>query len=109
MDSQSVKVEPKQPLAPVVFQAVNQALAALMTAWAEMGANDIVIYLNEQPMAVLIPFEDYQILQQEEILADIRDGREAEVIYQEWLRDPDTARPYAEFRAELVDERLLDE
>lgn len=105
MDSPSVK----QPLAPLVSQAVNQALAALMTAWAEMGANDIVIHLNEQPVAVLIPFRDYQALRQEEILADIRDGREAEAVYQEWLRDPDTARPYAEFRAELVAEGLLDE
>jgi PHD/YefM family antitoxin component YafN of YafNO toxin-antitoxin module len=105
MDSSSVE----QPVAPLALQAINQALSALMAAWVEMESHDVIIYLNERPVAALIPFEDYQTLQQQEILADMRDGRQAEAVYQEWLRDPGTARPYAEFRAELVAEELLDE
>ncbi len=98
-----------------VVLAMKQALATLMTAWLDVSAptemalhQDIVIHINNEPVAVLIPYRDYQKLQQKEILIDIRDGYEARQVFQEWLEDPSTARPYDEFRAELVAEGLLD-
>lgn len=91
-----------------INQAVNQALASLISAWTDIGQNDVIVHLNGQPTAVLIPFQDYERLRDEHILDDLRDGQEAETIYQEWLEDPTIARPYAEFRTELIDEGLLD-
>ncbi len=90
-------------------QAVNQALGSLLSAWTEIGDHDVIVHVNGSPVAVLIPFQDYQALQDDDILNDIRDSREAEVVYQEWLEDPSIARPYTEFRTELVSEGLLDE
>ena len=90
-----------------IAQAVNQALASLLSAWADIGQQDVIV--NGNPVAVLIPFQDYEVLQDDDILHDIRDGREAEAIYQECLEDPTIARPYAEFRTELVNKDLLDE
>lgn len=92
-----------------IAQAVNQALASLLSAWADVGQQDVIVHVNGNPMAVLIPFQDYEVLQDDDILHDIRDGREAETAYQKWLEDPTMARPYAEFRTELVNEGLLDE
>lgn len=92
-----------------VGRAVNQALASLLSAWTDIGHHDVIVHVNGNPVAALIPFQDYEVLQNDEILHDIRDGREAEAVYQEWLEDPTIARPYAEFRTELVDEGLLDE
>ncbi len=109
MNSEDMEIKSTQPLASPIAQAINQALAALMGIWTEVGTKDIVVHVNGEPKAVLIPFEDYQILQEEDILTDMRDGRETEAIYQAWLDNPDTARPYSEFRAELVTDGLLDE
>ena len=92
-----------------IRQAIQQALASLLSVWSEIGDRDVVIYSDKQPKAAIIPFADYQRLQVEGILQDIRDGREAQTVYEEWLDNPELARPYAEFRAEMIDERLLDE
>lgn len=96
-------------LTAAIAPAIQQALAALLTAWTEIGTQDIIIRLEGRPVAVLIPYTDYQRLQQEDILTDLRDGAEAKQVYQAWLADPTTARPYNEVRAELVAEGLLDE
>jgi len=89
-----------------VSEFINRALAALLAAWGKIGSGDIIIRQNGEPVAVLIPYEDYQILIEEEILEDIRDGREAAALYEAWLEDRSTGIPYTEIRAELVAEGL---
>ncbi len=53
----------------------------------------------------MIDYEDWVALQDE--LDDLRAARRANEVYQEYLRDPSTARPWADIRAELVAEGLL--
>lgn len=71
------------------------------------GRADVVIERSGKPVAVLIPVEDYEELQDE--LDDLRAARRAAAAYEEWKRDPSTARPYEEIRAELIRDGLLDE
>ena len=78
-----------------VLDAVNQ------------GKTDVVIERYGKPVAAVIAYEDYEALMEE--LEDLRDGRLAVAAYEEWKRDPSTARPYEEIRAELIAEGLLDE
>jgi prevent-host-death family protein len=66
-----------------------------------------IIERSGRPVAVLIPYEDYEAILEE--LEDMRAGRHAIEAYEEWERDPSTAIPYEEFRAQLVAEGLLDE
>lgn len=68
---------------------------------------DVVIERSGKPVAVLIPVEDYEQLQEE--LDDLRAARRAAAAYEEYKRDPSTARPYEEIREELVKDGLLDE
>ncbi|HML21313.1 MAG TPA: type II toxin-antitoxin system Phd/YefM family antitoxin [Aggregatilinea sp.] len=68
---------------------------------------DVVIERNGQPVAVLIPVEDYEALQGE--LDDLRAARQAGVLYEEWRRDPSTARPLEDIEADLRAKGLLDE
>ena len=71
------------------------------------GKGDVVIERYHKPLVVVIPFEDYEAIQEE--LDDLRAGRLAMAELEEWRRDPSTATPYEEFRAELVAEGLLSE
>ena len=71
------------------------------------GGQDIVITRYGKPVAAVIDFEDFVALQEE--LDDMRAARRAHVALEEWRRDPSTARPYAEVRAELIADGLLDE
>lgn len=71
------------------------------------GKADIVITRYGQPVATVIDYEDWVALQDE--LDDLRSARRANEVYQEYLRDPSTARPWADIRAELVAEGLLDD
>ena len=57
-------------------------------------------------MAALIPFEDYEALQHD--LDDLRAGRRAQAAPDAWESNPALARPYAEVRAGLVTDGLLD-
>jgi prevent-host-death family protein len=68
---------------------------------------DVVIERNRQPVAVLIPVDDYEELQEE--LDNLRAARRAGEIYEEWKHDPSTARPLADVEAELIAKDLLDE
>jgi prevent-host-death family protein len=68
---------------------------------------DVMIERSGKPVAVIIPVEDYKQLQDE--LDDLRAGRRAAAAYEEWKRDPSTARTYEEIRKDLVDDGLLDE
>lgn len=68
---------------------------------------DIIIERNGKPIAAVIPAEDYELLQDE--LEDLRIARRAGIAYESWKRNPETGKPYAEFRSQLVNEGLLDE
>ena len=74
---------------------------------AHKGEVDTVIERNGQPVAALIPFEDYEALQEE--LDDLRAGRRAQAAVEAWERDPSRAKPLAEVEEELRVEGLLDE
>jgi prevent-host-death family protein len=74
---------------------------------ATTGEADIVVERYGKPVAVVISYVDYEALQDE--LDDLRAARRATAIYEEWKRDPASARPYAEIRAELVTEGKLNE
>jgi prevent-host-death family protein len=68
---------------------------------------DIIIEHYRRPTSVLIPYEDYVALEEE--LEDLRAGRRAAALLEEWERDPSVARPYEEVREELKQAGLLDE
>jgi len=72
---------------------------------AHAGA-ETVIERYGRPTAVVIPWIDYDALREE--LDDLRAARRAAVAVAAWERDPSLGRPYAEIRAELVTEGLLD-
>lgn len=74
---------------------------------AAVGETDIVVNRHGRPVVAVIAYADYIAMRDE--LDDLRAGRWAEAIYQEWKQDPSIARPYAEFRAELVAEGVLDD
>lgn len=66
------------------------------------GRSDITITRYGEPVAVLIPAEDYESLTEE--LEELRLGRIAEGAYAEYLADRESATPYEEFRSELFEE-----
>ena len=72
---------------------------------ATSGASDVVIERYGKPVVAVIAYADFVALQDE--LEELRAARRAAAIYEEWKRDPSSARPYAEFRAEMVAERAL--
>ncbi len=72
---------------------------------ANKGEGDTVIERNGRPVAAVIPFEDYQALQDE--LDDLRAGRRAQAALDAWESERSLGRPYAEVRAELVRDGLL--
>lgn len=63
------------------------------------GAADIVIERSGRPVAVMIPVEDYEALQDE--IDDLRAARRAAATYEAWLRNPSIGRPYNEVRKEI--------
>lgn len=71
------------------------------------GVSDVIIERNGKPVAAMIPAEDYEALLDE--LDDLRAGRIAAQAYEEWKRDPSTATPWEQVRAELISEGLLDD
>lgn len=74
---------------------------------AVCAGNDVVIERYEKPVAALIAYEDFIALG--EALDDLRLGRRAQAAYEEWKKDPSTARPWDDIRKELVAEGLLDD
>lgn len=82
------------------------------TRWRDIldAANrgeDVVITRYGKPTAVVIPIADYEALQEE--LEDLRAARRAQAALEAWRRDSGRGRPYAEVRAELVAEGLLND
>lgn len=65
------------------------------------GRSDITITRYGEPVAVLIPAEDYEGLAEE--LEELRLGRIAEGAYAEYLANREGAAPYEEFRDELFE------
>jgi len=74
---------------------------------AQAGQTDTIIERNGKPVAVVIPHADYLALKEE--LQDLRDARLALPELQAWRADPTRGRSYADIRAELVRDGLLDE
>jgi prevent-host-death family protein len=70
------------------------------------GNADIVIERNGKPVAVMIPFEDYEEILDE--LDDLRAGQRAAAIYEDWKRNPSLGQPIEEVEAEFQAEGLLD-
>ena len=68
---------------------------------------DVLIERNGQPVAVLIPVEDYDRIRAE--LEDRRASQRAAAVYVDWQQNPNHARSWDEVRAELVSEGQLDE
>ena len=66
------------------------------------GRSDITITRYGEPVAVLIPAEDYEGLAED--LEELRLGRIAEDTYAEYLANRESAAPYEEFRGELFEE-----
>lgn len=67
---------------------------------ARSGTADIVIERGGHPVAALIPYADYQALADE--LEDLRAAHRAQKIYEEWKRDPSSATPWEQVKAELA-------
>ena len=71
------------------------------------GSSDVVIERNGKPVAVLIPVEDYEELQDE--LDDLRSARRVAALYEAWKQDSSSGRPWEEIKSDLIDKGLLDE
>ncbi len=70
------------------------------------AGGDTVIERYGQPTAALIPFEDFIELQDE--LDDLRAGRRAQAALAAWQRDPARGRSWADVKAEMIRDGLLD-
>jgi prevent-host-death family protein len=69
---------------------------------------DTIIERYNKPTAVVIPFEDYEALQEE--LEELRAGRRAQAAHEEWVQDPSTGEEWETVKAALRSEgRLSDE
>lgn len=90
-------------------QAVRENWAGLLQQVAT-GVENVVITSNGQPVAALIDYAVYQALQEEleDLQADLAAAPRIQAAITEWERDPTTARPWAEIRAEWVAEGVLD-
>lgn len=91
-------------IATLDSNAARAQWRALLDAAAE---TDVVITRYGKPVSVMIDYDDWVALQEE--LDDLRAARRANAVYQEYLRDSSTARPWADIRAELIAEGLLDD
>jgi hypothetical protein len=68
-----------------------------------------IIFDKETEMHVdlmVLPFADWQALQ--EALDDLRAARRAQAAYEDWRRDPSLGRPWAEVKAEMIQDGPFD-
>ena len=70
------------------------------------AGGDIVIERYNKPVAALISYEMFLALQEER--EEWKATQQAQAAVDEWRRDPTTARPWDEVKAELIAEGLLD-
>ena len=73
---------------------------------AAAGVVDVVITRYGKPVVAVIDYDDFLALQEE--LDDLRAAKRADAAFEEYLRDPSSARPWDEIRAELIAEGKLD-
>ena len=93
-------------LAKIMNSKAARASWRALLDLAYRGEGDTVIERNGRPVAALIPFEDYEALQDE--LDDLRAGRRAQAALEAWEKDRSLGQPYEEVRAEMVRDGLLD-
>ena len=74
---------------------------------AAVAGENVIIERYGKPAAAIIPYQDF--LELEEMLEDLHDIREAQIALDEWRRDPSTARPWEDVKADLIADGLLDE
>jgi prevent-host-death family protein len=74
---------------------------------ANAGNVDTIVERHSKPVAALIPYEDYLALQEE--LDELRATRQAAATYERWKTNPAIARPYADIRAEMIKDGLLND
>ncbi|PKO20536.1 MAG: hypothetical protein CVU38_19560 [Chloroflexi bacterium HGW-Chloroflexi-1] len=94
----------------LVTQTINSKAARqnwrdLLDA-AHKGTGDTVIERNGRPIAAVIPYADFLALQEE--LDELRAARRGQAAYAAWQRDPSLGRPWAEIKAEMIRDGLLD-
>jgi PHD/YefM family antitoxin component YafN of YafNO toxin-antitoxin module len=70
------------------------------------GNTDVVIERYGKPTSAVISYAHYQVIQS--LLDEIRALNLADEAFQLWKENPARARPYADFRQELIDEDLMD-
>ena len=81
------------------------------TRWRDImdaahAGTETVIERYGRPTAVVIPFVDYAALQ--DALDELRAARRAQAAYEAWQRDPNLGRPWAEIKAAMIADGLLD-
>lgn len=86
---------------------IQQLDPATAPASETAAAPQLIVLEDGKPRYALIEYELYWALQEaiEEWYADQRASAE----YEEWKRDPSTARPWAEVEADLIAEGVIDE
>ena len=87
----------------LVTQTINSKTARqnwrdLLDA-AHTGGGDTVIERNGRPIAAVIPYAE---------LDELRAARRGQAAYAAWQRDPSLGRPWAEIKAEMIRDGLLD-
>lgn len=81
------------------------------TKWREIidavmgGLSSVVIERYGKPVVAVIPYADFEALQEK--IEDLRAERHAEATFQAWTRNPSLGRPWKEVKAELIEEGLL--
>jgi antitoxin (DNA-binding transcriptional repressor) of toxin-antitoxin stability system len=70
------------------------------------AGEEMVIERYNKAVAAMIPIDIYLALQEE--IEDLRLAPIARAELEEYRRDPSTARPYSEIRAELIEAGVLD-
>lgn len=73
---------------------------------AAAGVTDVVITRYGKPLVAVIDYEAFLALQEE--LDDLRSAKRADALFEAYLRDPSTARPWDDIRAGLIAEGRLD-
>ncbi len=73
---------------------------------AARAGRDTVIEHYDTPTAAVIPYEDFLALQDE--LDDLRAGRRAKTALEAWQRDPSRGRAWADVKADMIRDGLLD-
>jgi prevent-host-death family protein len=61
---------------------------------------DIVVERYGKPAVAIIAYDDYLAIH--EVLAEMRQAREAQKVLDEWRADPDTSRPWQDVKDDLL-------